>query len=77
MGVIISAVFSSDRLWLARPCFDQISTWLVFPYFSLCSFPKAAQIAMFYVALRAVDSQARVHMTAECTANQCHRCRMG
>ena len=74
MGVIISAVFSSDRLWLARPCFDQISTWLVFPYFSLCSFPKAAQIAMFYVALRAVDSQARVHVTTVSTTNECHSC---
>ena len=74
MGVIIGSVFSSDRVWLARPCFDQISTWLVSPYFSLCSFPKAAQIALFYVALRAVDSQARVHVTTVSTTNECHSC---
>ena len=43
----------------------------------LCRSLNAGRSFNTHVAFGAVDSQARVHMTAECTANQCHRCRMG
>ena len=64
----------SAEVGVARSCFDLTRPRLVGPWSWLGRSMNVALLCCLLVALRAVPSQAGVHVTAVGTTNQCHGC---